>query len=215
MFGYYVQQPSLWHDVNRTLHRPINYCIYLWRRLRVTSRERGRSWMYEPRRSKIGSSKEIVGECKYMIIPGYLYFCPFFLNTAETPAYLCIIRWWRTWGYRIFTALLGKMLFFFMENRIQTCFHDQTSCKIHRGCVLMDKYAQVVIGAKLLYKNMILSVSVEKFIVHSHKTLRWISILVATFNFYMLCLQSNRSYFIPVLYVYINKRKKHVWTVFP
>ena len=24
-----------------------------------------RSWVYEPRRSKIGSSKEIVGECKY------------------------------------------------------------------------------------------------------------------------------------------------------
>ena len=36
----------------------------------------GRSWTYEPRRSKIGSSKEIVGECKYMIIPAYLYFCP-------------------------------------------------------------------------------------------------------------------------------------------
>ena len=30
----------------------------------------------------------------------------------------------------------------------------------------------------------------------------------------MLCLQSNRSYYIPVSYVYINKRKKHVWTVF-
>ena len=27
-----------------------------------------RSWMYEPRRSKIGSSKEIVGECKYFHI---------------------------------------------------------------------------------------------------------------------------------------------------
>ena len=24
-----------------------------------------RSWVYEPRRSKIGSSKQIVGECKY------------------------------------------------------------------------------------------------------------------------------------------------------
>ena len=33
VFGYYVPQPSLWHDVNRTFHRPINYCIYLWRRL--------------------------------------------------------------------------------------------------------------------------------------------------------------------------------------
>ena len=40
VFGYFVQQPSLWHDVNRTLRRPVNYCIYLWRRLRVTSRER-------------------------------------------------------------------------------------------------------------------------------------------------------------------------------
>ena len=31
----------------------------------------GRSWMYEPRWSKISSSKEIAGECKYMIIPAY------------------------------------------------------------------------------------------------------------------------------------------------
>ena len=27
-----------------------------------------RSWVYEPRRSKIGSSKEIVGECKYLSV---------------------------------------------------------------------------------------------------------------------------------------------------
>ena len=26
------------------------------------------SWVYEPSRSKIGSSKEIVGECKYLIL---------------------------------------------------------------------------------------------------------------------------------------------------
>ena len=31
----------------------------------------GRSWMYEPRRSKIGSFKKIVGKCKYMIILAY------------------------------------------------------------------------------------------------------------------------------------------------
>ena len=36
---FYVQQSSLWHDVNRTLRRPTIYCIYLWPRLRVTSRE--------------------------------------------------------------------------------------------------------------------------------------------------------------------------------
>ena len=40
VFGYYVQQPSLWHNVSRTLRRPVNYCIFLWRCLRVTSRER-------------------------------------------------------------------------------------------------------------------------------------------------------------------------------
>ena len=79
----------------------------------------------------------------------------------------------------------------------------------------MDKYAQVVPWSKIIVQNMILSVSVERFIVHSHKTLRWISILVAMFNFYMLCLQSNRSYFIPVLYVYINKRKKARMDSFP
>ena len=38
-----------------------------------------RSWVYEPRQSKIGSSKEIVGECKYLyltwpfILPSYLW----------------------------------------------------------------------------------------------------------------------------------------------
>ena len=68
MFGYYVQQPSLWHDVNRTLRWPINYCIYLWRRLCVTSRDGCRSWVYEHRRSKIGSSENIVGECKYRVM---------------------------------------------------------------------------------------------------------------------------------------------------
>ena len=31
-----------------------------------------------------------------------------------------------------------------MENRMQTCFHDRTSCKMHRGWVLMDKYIQIV-----------------------------------------------------------------------
>ena len=44
--------------------RPINYCMYLWRCLRVTSRERV-SFMGVWTSSKIGSSKEIVGECKY------------------------------------------------------------------------------------------------------------------------------------------------------
>ena len=40
MFGNYAQQPSPWHDFNRTLSRQTNCCIYLWRRLRVTSRMR-------------------------------------------------------------------------------------------------------------------------------------------------------------------------------
>ena len=62
LFSYYVQQPSLWHNINRTLHRPINYCIYLWCCLR---KNECHSCVYEPHRSKIGSSKEIVGECKY------------------------------------------------------------------------------------------------------------------------------------------------------
>ena len=37
-----------------------------------------------------------------------------------------------------------------MENRIQTCFHDRTGCKIHSGCVLMDKYIQVVPWSKII-----------------------------------------------------------------
>ena len=40
-----------------------------------------------------------------------------------------------------------------MENRIQTCFHDRTSCKIHRGCVLMDKYTQVVPWSKIIVQK--------------------------------------------------------------
>ena len=59
VFGYYVQQPSLWHDANR----PINYCIYLWCRLRRM--QECCSQVHEPCRSKIGSSKEIVGKRKY------------------------------------------------------------------------------------------------------------------------------------------------------
>ena len=43
-----------WCQSNVTL--AINYCIYLWHRLRVTGP------------SKIGSSKEIVGECKYTLM---------------------------------------------------------------------------------------------------------------------------------------------------
>ena len=38
MFGYYIKQPSPWCDVNQTLCRPVNYFIYLWRYLRLTSR---------------------------------------------------------------------------------------------------------------------------------------------------------------------------------
>ena len=39
MFDYLFQESSSWHDVNRTLRRPINYFIYPWRHLRVTSWE--------------------------------------------------------------------------------------------------------------------------------------------------------------------------------
>ena len=42
---------------------------------------------------------------------------------------------------------------FLMENRIQTCFPDRTSCKIHRGCVLMDKYTQVVSWSKIIVQK--------------------------------------------------------------
>ena len=36
----FIDKPSLRHDVNRTLRRPVISCIYLWHCLRVTSRER-------------------------------------------------------------------------------------------------------------------------------------------------------------------------------
>ena len=82
----------------------------------------------------------------------------------------------------------------------------------------MDKYTQIVPWIKNIVQKY--DISMEPFIAHSHKTLRWISILMAMFNFNMRCLQSNRSYFILVLYVYIKKKKKkkkkkkHVWSVF-
>ena len=44
-------------------------------------------------------------------------------------------------GYRRFTALLEKMPFSHGKSHTNV-FHDRTSCKIHRGCVLMDKYTQ-------------------------------------------------------------------------
>ena len=144
----------------------------------------------------------------YMIIPAYTsIFVLCLKHSWNTGLPMYLIRWWRTWATVDLLHYLKKSRFL-MENRIQTCFHDRTRCKIHRGCVLMDKYTQIVPWSKIIVQKYDISVSVETFIAHSHKTLRWISILVATFNFYMLWLQSNRSYFIPVLYVYINKRRK-------
>ena len=52
----------IWRQSNVT--SVIINCIYLWCRLRLTSHE-CHSWMYESRRSYIGSSKEIASECKY------------------------------------------------------------------------------------------------------------------------------------------------------
>ena len=78
----------------------------------------------------------------------------------------------------------------------------------------MDKYTQVVPWSKIIVQKYDIICFRGNVYRAQSQNVRWISILVATFNFYMLCLQSNRSYFIPVLYVHINKRKKHVWTVF-
>ena len=40
-----------------------------------------------------------------------------------------------------------------MKNRNKTCFHDRTSCKIYRGCVLMDKYTQIVPWSKIIVQK--------------------------------------------------------------
>ena len=77
----------------------------------------------------------------------------------------------------------------------------------------MDKYAQVVPWSKVFVQKYDIICFRGK--VYRAQSQNWISILVATFNFYMLCLQSNRSYFIPVLYVYINKREKARMDSFP
>ena len=65
-------------------------------------------------------------------------------------------------GYRRFTALLEKRKkkkkenAVLVENRIQMCFHDRTCGKIHRGCVLMDKYTQVVPWSKIIVQKYII-----------------------------------------------------------
>ena len=131
----------------------------------------------------------------YMRIPAYTSIFVLFLKHS-----------WNT-GLSMYHTVMANIAY-------KRVFMIEPVAKYIRDASLWISTPKYSLGAKLLYKNMILSVSVEKFIAHSHKSLRWISILVATFNFYMLWLQSNRSYFVPVLYVYINKRKKHVWTVF-
>ena len=141
----------------------------------------------------------------------YLCFCPISWTQLNHPL---IIRWWWPWATVDLLRYLKKKCCFLMENRIQTCFHDRTGCKIHRGWVLMDKYTQIVPWSKHIVQRYDITCFRANVYRAHHKTLRWISILVATFNVYMHCLQSNRSYFIPVLYVYINKRKKHPLTVF-
>ena len=76
MFGYYVQQPSLYHDVNRTLRWPINYCIYLRHRLRLLPHERVPIMgVWTSLGSKLGLSKEIVCECQYSGIYKYVPLC--------------------------------------------------------------------------------------------------------------------------------------------
>ena len=62
MYDYYVQKPSPWHDVSRTLCRPINNFIFP---LRMSCKQVSCKqvsfidvWTL--------SSKEIVGKCKYM-----------------------------------------------------------------------------------------------------------------------------------------------------
>ena len=62
VFGYCIQQLSPWNDVSWTLRRPINCFNYpsLTHTIACSS-------VYEPRQSKIGSSKEVVGECEFYI----------------------------------------------------------------------------------------------------------------------------------------------------
>ena len=71
----------------------------------------GRSWMYEPRRSKIGSSKKIVDECKYMIIPVYTSIFVLFRKHSWNTGLSMYHTVTANMGYRRFTALLEKMPF--------------------------------------------------------------------------------------------------------
>ena len=62
MYGYYVQKPSPWHDVGRTLCRPINNFIFPLRMSckQVSCKQVSFIDVWT------SSFKEIVGKCKYM-----------------------------------------------------------------------------------------------------------------------------------------------------
>ena len=149
----------------------------------------------------------------YMIIPAYTSIFVLFLKQSWNTGLSMYHTVMANMGYHRFTALLEKMPFSHGKSKKKRVFMIEPVAKYIGDASLWISTPKQSLGAKLLYKN-ILSVSVETFIAHNHKTLWWISILVTTFHFYMLWLQNNSSYFIPVSYVYINKRKKHVWTVF-
>ena len=67
----------------------------------------------------------------------------------------------------------------------------------------MVKYTQIVPWSKIIVQKYDIICFRGNVYRAQSQNLRRISILVATFNFYMLCLESNRSYFIPVSYVHV------------
>ena len=78
----------------------------------------------------------------------------------------------------------------------------------------MDKYTQIVPWSKIIVQKYDIICFRGNVYRAQSQNATVNSILVATFNFYMLWLQSNRSYFIPVSYVYIKKNAKSTYGQF-
>ena len=74
--------------------------------------------------------------------------------------------------YRRFTALLEKNVVSSWKIANKRVFMIKPVAKYIGDASLRISTPKQSLGAKLLYKNMILSVSVETFIARSHKTLR-------------------------------------------
>ena len=83
----------------------------------------------------------------HIIIPAYTSIFVLFLKHS-----------WNT-GLSMYHTVMANMGCITWKNAVfswkshKTSFHDRTSCKIHRGCVLMYKYTQIVPWSKIIVQK--------------------------------------------------------------